>query len=176
MLLSLLRRQWVALDSIATLPSVIDELGVQDVLIALGPDDYQRLMEVLRLCDGKPVKLKLVPDFYDVIGGMSRTEHMYGIPLIEVLPIPMPAWEETTKRVLDILAALLVLVVGLPVWILIALIIKLTSQGPVIYRQRRVGQYGRHFTILKFRTMAQDAEADTGPVYGLLRMIRDIRR
>lgn len=157
----------VALDSIATLPAVIDELGVQDVLIALGPDDYERLMEVLRLCDGKPVKLKLVPDFYDVIGGMSRTEHMYGIPLIEVLPIPMPAWEETTKRFLDIVAALLILVIGMPLWILIALSIKLTSPGPVIYRQTRVGQYGRPFTILKFRTMAEDAEADTGPVWAI---------
>ncbi len=157
----------VTLDSIATLPTVIDELSVQDVLIAMGPDDYERLMEVLRLCDGKSVKLKLVPDFYDVIGGMSRTEHMYGIPLIEVLPIPMPAWEETTKRGLDIAASLIVLILGLPWWILIAVIIKLTSSGPVIYRQTRVGQHGRNFTMLKFRTMKQNAEADTGPVWAV---------
>ena len=157
----------VSLDSIATLPTVIDELGVQDVLIALGPDDHERLMEVLRLCDGKPVKLKLVPDFYDIIGGMARTEHMYGIPLIEVLPIPMPAWEETTKRGLDIFVSVMVLGVGAPLWILIALLIKLTSPGPIIYRQERVGQYGRTFTMLKFRTMRNDAEAETGPVWAI---------
>ena len=154
-----------SLDSIATLPAVIDELAVQDVLIALGPDDHERLMEVLRLCDGKPVKLKLVPDFYDIIGGMSRTEHMYGIPLIEVLPVPMPAWEETTKRLMDIVVSLIVLTVGIPLWIIIGLIIKMTSPGPIIYRQERVGQYGRAFTMLKFRTMKDKAEAETGPVW-----------
>ncbi|NND70648.1 MAG: sugar transferase [Rhodothermales bacterium] len=157
----------VSLDSIATLPSVIDDLGVQDVLIALGPDDHERLMEVLRLCDGKPVKLKLVPDFYDIIGGMSRTEHMYGIPLIEVLPIPMPAWEETTKRGLDIGASILVLGLGFPLWAFISILIKMTSPGPIIYKQERVGQYGRTFTMLKFRTMSNDAEAETGPVWAV---------
>jgi hypothetical protein len=53
---------------------------------------------VLRLCDGKSVSIKLVPDFYAVIGGMARTEHMYGLPLIEVLPEPIPPWEQSTKR------------------------------------------------------------------------------
>jgi exopolysaccharide biosynthesis polyprenyl glycosylphosphotransferase len=147
------------------LPRLIDELDVQDVLIALGPNDGEQLMEVLRLCDGKPVTLKLVPDFYSIIGGMARTEHMYGLPLIEVLPEPMQAWEQSLKRLIDLVVSFLVVVIGLPVWILIALMIRLTSSGPAIYRQRRIGQKGREFTMYKFRTMREDAEAETGPVW-----------
>lgn len=147
------------------LPRLIDELDVQDVLIALGPNDSEQLMEVLRLCDGKQVTLKLVPDFYSIIGGMARTEHMYGLPLIEVLPEPMQAWEQSLKRLIDFVVSFMVLVVGLPVWILIALIIRLTSPGQAIYRQRRIGQKGREFTMYKFRTMRENAEAATGPVW-----------
>ena len=147
------------------LPGLIDQLDVQDVLIALGGEQQRELMEILRLCDGKSVSLKLVPDFYSVIGGMARTEHIYGLPLIEVLPEPMPAWEESTKRLLDVIVSLVVLTLGLPFLILTGLMIKLTSAGPAIYRQQRVGHHGRVFAMFKFRTMCVDAEAETGPVW-----------
>ncbi len=153
--------------TIEALPRLIDELGVQDVLIALDGRDHDALLEVLRLCDGKPVKLKLVPDFYTLIGGMARTEHMYGLPLIEVLPEPMPAWEQSMKRVLDVTVSLVVLGLGLPLWMAIGLLIRLTSPGPAIYKQQRVGQHGRIFTLYKFRTMYVDAEAHTGPVWAV---------
>ncbi len=151
--------------SIEDLPRLIDEMGIQDVLIALGSDDHHALLEVLRLCDGKQVSLKLVPDFYTIIGGMARTEHMYGLPLIEVLPEPMPAWEQSTKRLIDIAVSLVILLAGLPFWVAVGLLIRATSAGPAIYRQRRVGQHGRVFTMYKFRTMLNDAEASTGPVW-----------
>jgi len=151
--------------AIAELPRLLDRIAVQDVLIALGPDDHAYLDEVLRVCDGRPVTLKLVPDFYTAIGGMARTEHMYGLPLIEVLPEPIPAWEKRTKRIVDVLVAAAVIVAGLPVWALIAAAVRLTSPGEAIYRQTRVGRGGRPFTMLKFRTMVQGAERDTGPVW-----------
>lgn len=161
------RRPLSPVRAIAALPRMIDRLGIQDVLIALGSEDHDALMEVLRVCDGKPVRLKLVPDFYSVIGGMARTEHMYGLPLIEVLPEPMPAWEKSTKRLLDIFVSLLVLLAGLPLWILIGVAIRIGSPGPAIYRQQRVGRNGRIFTMHKFRTMHRDAEAETGPVWAV---------
>ncbi len=151
--------------AIDVLPQLIDELEVRDVLIALGSDDHRELAEVLRLCDGKAVTLKIVPDFYSVIGGMARTEHIYGLPLIEVLPLPMPAWEQSTKRLFDIGVALIVLVAGLPLWLGVALGVRTTSSGPAVYRQNRVGRKGRNFTMYKFRTMRQDAEAASGPVW-----------
>lgn len=147
------------------LPRLIDELDIQDVLIAIGSSDADSLMRVLTLCDGKSVSLKLVPDFYSIIGGMAKTEHMYGLPLIEVQPEPMQVWEYALKRLMDMLVALIVLVVGLPIWILTGIGIRLTSSGPAIYRQTRIGRHGRPFTMYKFRTMKENAEADTGPVW-----------
>ena len=153
------------LHAIESLPRLIDELEVQDVLIALGSEDHRSLMEVLRLCDGKSVAIKLVPDFYSIIGGMARTEHMYGLPLIEVLPEPMPAWEHSTKRLIDIVVSLVILVGGLPLWLVVMALIRITSGSPIIYRQERIGRHGRPFTMYKFRTMHRDAEALTGPVW-----------
>ncbi len=152
-------------DPIAALPEIIARLKVQDVVLALSSQDHTVLNNVLRICDRQPVTLKLVPDFYSVIGGMARTEHMYGLPLIEVYPEPMAAWEESTKRLIDFFVSLVGLVVLIPFLILIGIVIKLTSHGPAIYRQKRVGQHGREFTMLKFRTMRADAEAKTGPVW-----------
>jgi exopolysaccharide biosynthesis polyprenyl glycosylphosphotransferase len=161
------RRPALRVKAIAALPKMIDQLGIQDVLIALGSEDHDALMEVLRVCDGKPVRLKLVPDFYSVIGGMARTEHMYGLPLIEVLPEPMPAWEVSTKRLLDIAVSIAVLGLGLPFWLLIGIGIRIASAGPAIYRQQRVGRNGKIFTMYKFRTMHNNAEAGTGPVWAV---------
>lgn len=151
------------------LPRLIDELDIQDVLIALGPNDGDCLLEVLQLCDGKSVKLKLVPNFYSIIGGMARTEHMYGLPLIEVLPEPMQAWEQSFKRLTDLVISFLILVIGLPLWICISILVRFTSSGPAIYRQTRIGQHGDSFTMLKFRTMINNAEANTGPVWAQIK-------
>ena len=170
--------------SIAELPGLIDRLDVQDVLIALSPDDHAHLDEVLRVCDGRSVSLKLVPDFYAAIGGMARTEHMYGLPLIEVFPEPIPAWEKSTKRLIDVLTSLSVLILGSPLWLVVGGLVRVTSSGPAIYRQTRVGQYGELFTMYKFRTMYENAEKETGPVWAqkgdarvtpLGRMLRRIR-
>ena len=151
--------------AVAELPSLIDRLGVQDVIIALGTEDHAMLDEVLRVCDGRPVTLKLVPDFYAAVGGMARTEHTYGLPLIEVLPEPIPVWERRTKRIADVVVSSLVLVFGMPLWLMVGTAVALTSAGPALYRQTRVGRFGKPFTIIKFRTMVNDAERGTGPVW-----------
>ena len=151
--------------AVAELPRLIDQLGVHDVIIALGSEDHETLDAVLRVCDGRPVRLKLVPDFYAAIGGMARTEHTYGLPLIEVLPQPIPVWERRTKRLIDIAASAVVLVLGMPLWLAVGAVVRVTSPGPAIYRQTRVGRQGQSFTMYKYRTMVDGAERDTGPVW-----------
>ncbi len=154
-----------AAHSIDELPGLIDRLDVQDVLIALSPGDHAYLDEVLRVCDGRSVSLKLVPDFYTAIGGMARTEHMYGLPLIEVFPEPIPPWEKSTKRLTDVVVSVVVLAFGGLFWLAVGALVRLTSPGPAIYRQTRVGQYGETFAMYKFRTMYENAEKETGPVW-----------
>ncbi|MEM1269532.1 MAG: sugar transferase [Bacteroidota bacterium] len=153
------------LRSIQDLPAIVERYEVQDVLLMLGPDDQGRLTEVLQVCDGMPVRLKLVPDYYQILGGMARTEQIYGLPLIEVLPEPMRPWERNAKRLLDLAIASAIFLIGLPVWIAVGIMVRLTSPGPAIYKQERVGQDGESFLMFKFRTMRQDAESGTGPVW-----------
>lgn len=168
--------------AISRLPGLVERLGVTEVLIALGPGDHRYLDQVLRVLDGKPLTLKLVPDFYTAVGGMARTEHTYGLPLIEVLPEPIPAWEKRTKRLLDVVVSALVLAVGAPLWGAVAASVRLTSPGPAIYRQTRVGRHGKEFTIFKFRTMLHEAERHSGPVWAgkndrrVTRLGRHLRR
>ena len=150
---------------LAELPRLLDRFQVSEVLIALGSEDHAYLDGVLRVCDGRSVSLKLVPDFYTAVGGMARTEHTYGLPLIELLPQPIPAWERRTKRLADVVASAVVLVLGLPLWLAVGAAVRLGSPGGAIFRQERVGRDGAPFTMLKFRTMRADAEAETGPVW-----------
>lgn len=154
-----------AAEGVDGIPALLDALAIEDVLVTLANDDYDVLLDVLRVCDRRGVTIKLVPDFYTLLGGMARTEHLYGLPLIEVLPSPMSPWQESTKRLVDAVVALGVLVFGLPLWALVALAVRLSSSGPALYRQERVGQHGAPFTMLKFRTMREGAEAATGPVW-----------
>jgi exopolysaccharide biosynthesis polyprenyl glycosylphosphotransferase len=150
------------LGSIEDLPMVIDRHGVRDVLVALDSSDHDRLLDVIAKCSDKNVGLKIMPDLYDIISGQARTNQIYGFPLIEISPQLMPPWEEAVKRFLDVAVSGTVLLIGSPLWLMIGLMVKLESRGPVLYRQERVGREGKYFKIVKFRSMYQDAER-TGP-------------
>jgi exopolysaccharide biosynthesis polyprenyl glycosylphosphotransferase len=95
--------------------------------------------------------------------GQARTNQIYGFPLIEIFPEIMPLWERRFKRLIDLAFATTVLILGAPFWLILAVIIKFDSPGPIFYRQERVGKDGRKFSIVKFRTMVQNAEQLTGP-------------
>ena len=151
--------------SIVELPALIDRHNVREVLIALDSTEHDRMLDVIAACNSTPVNLKIIPDLYDIISGQARTNQIYGFPLIEIMPEIMQPWERAVKRGIDIAVSLVVLAVGMPVWIIVACAIKLDSKGPVFYTQGRVGKDGKHFRIVKFRSMDKDAEEDSGPVW-----------
>jgi exopolysaccharide biosynthesis polyprenyl glycosylphosphotransferase len=150
------------LGSVEELPGIIREHEIHEVLIALDSKDHDRLLEIIGRCDGSGVGLKIVPDLYDIISGQARTNQIYGFPLIEISPQLMPPWEEATKRFLDVAGSSVVLVAGFPLWLLVAVLIKIESAGPVQYKQERVGKDGDRFRMIKFRSMHQNAE-EGGP-------------
>ena len=116
---------------------------------------------VLRLMTETAVSyttIKIIPDLYDIVSGQARAHHLYGIPLIEVNPRIMPVWEQHLKRILDVGFSFFVLVLGLPFWIIVALVIKLSDRGPILYAQERLGLSGKQFMMYKFRSMRTDAE------------------
>ena len=153
------------LGTLTELSQVIRERGVEEVILALEHDHHDRTVDIIRLLQDHKVGIKTNPDMYDAISGLARTQQLHGIPLIDIMPEYMPLWERTAKRVVDLLAALLVLTLASPLLLIIAIAIKLDSRGPVFFAQERVGRNSKPFKVIKFRTMIQDAEADTGPVW-----------
>ncbi len=144
---------------------ILEERQVQDILVALDPDQRQDLVDVISKVDSPDISLKLLPDFYQLVSGLSKTNQIFGMPLVEISPEPMPLWEKTIKRALDIFVSLVVLLITFPFLIFIGLAVRLTSPGPAIYRQKRVGRNGKMFTIYKFRTMYDNAEKHSGPTW-----------
>jgi len=150
------------LGSLTDLHDVISRRGVREVLVALDSSDHELLLDIIARCNSHKVGLKIMPDLYDIISGQARTNQIYGFPLIEISPQLMPPWEEAVKRMVDVAVSSAVLIIGSPLWVLIATAIKLESPGPVLYKQERVGKDGERFNMVKFRSMQHDAE-HSGP-------------
>jgi len=142
--------------------SIIEQKKIKEVLIALNTGEHVKLLDIMGRLSAVNVGLKIVPDLYDIISGQARTREIYGFPLIDINPEIMRPWEEAAKRTMDIFVSSFILIVGMPIWLIVALGVRLTSHGPVIYSQGRVGRNGTPFHIFKFRSMEIDAEKD-GP-------------
>ena len=111
---------------------------------------------------GDRVIIKVIPDMYDIMLGTVKMSQLYDAVLIEIRQELLPYWQVVMKRVIDILASILGLIVLSPVYLYIALRVKMSSTGPTFFYQERVGLNGRPFDIIKFRSMFLDAE-DAGP-------------
>ncbi len=153
------------LGNLDALHQIIDQYAVKDVMIALETSDHDKLLDIISRVNGQDVSLKIQPDMYDIISGQARTNQLYGIPLIEIMPRIMQPWEESAKRVVDIVVSLVVLVLSAPLWMVIGIAIKLDSPGPIVYSQERVGKGEKLFKMRKFRSMRADAESSSGPVW-----------
>ena len=147
------------------LKDIILSNQVSEVVLALDKLQHNRMMEVITHANGSPVSIKIVPDMYEVISGLARTEQIYGVPLIQVNPNLKTFYNKYLKRVIDLIITIPCLMIFLPFWGIISIMIKLDSSGPVLYKQDRIGENNTTFTIRKFRSMHYDAEKDSGPVW-----------
>ncbi len=147
------------------LRAVLDREIVDIVFVALPHADSARLSFVLQEIADDPVTIHLVPDVYGLTSLRGGIEEFEGVPLIHLRESPLHGWNRLLKRAMDVTVGGLVLLATAPLLGLIALGIRLTSPGPVLLGQERMGLDGRRFTMLKFRTMRVDAEAATGPVW-----------
>jgi len=138
---------------------------VDYVLIAMEPEKRNKVMEVIDEAHQLNYRVMIVPDFFQILVGLAKSRELYGVPLLEVFPDLLDPSAKIVKRAMDIIVSLIVLVIGFPLMFLVALIIKFDSKGPALYKQRRVGYRGKEFTLLKFRSMRQDAEKTTGAVW-----------
>ena len=144
---------------------LIKETNINDIIIALDKPTPERVMNTIVNINGASKSLKVLPDMYEVVTGMARTNQLVGVPLIDINLNIDTFYVKRLKRILDILIAIFGILIISPLWILIAVVIKINSKGPVFYKQERCGKNGQNFNIYKFRSMVVDAEEGTGPVW-----------
>lgn len=147
------------LGKVDTIEKVLETNQIEEVIIAVETSEHENLGKLISRLDGKNIAIKLIPDMYDIVTGSVKMTSIFGMPLIHVNNVTMPYWQQSVKKILDMLLSLLAITILLPIYLFIALAIKLDSKGPVFYKQERVGKGGKLFNILKFRTMHVDAES-----------------
>lgn len=146
------------LGNLSDLRSVITEHAIEEVIIALESSEHKSLENILNTLEQDDVVVKVIPDMYDIMAGSVRMDSIYGTPLIQVKQDLMPTWQRYSKRGGDIVISLLALLVLSPLYLVTALWVKATSEGPAFYKQERIGQGGKPFFIFKFRSMYVNAE------------------
>lgn len=140
------------------LPELIRKMNIEEVVIAVERSETALVDSIIADIEDTPAIIKIIPVMQDYLLGSVKTTSIFTEPLIQVSPDLMPPWQESLKRVVDILVSLVAIVVLLPVYIFLALGVWLTSKGPILYRQERIGLHGKTFMIPKFRSMYVGAE------------------
>ena len=144
---------------------VLTDHRVDQLFVALPMEAHHEMLKILNAIEGELVDVKIVPDILQFVTLGAAVEELEGLPVISLAQSPITGWSRLAKRAMDLVLSAVGLVVLAPVMALIALAIRLTSPGPVFYAQERMGLDGRPFAMYKFRSMAADAEAETGPVW-----------
>ena len=139
--------------------------NIKEVIIALDQKEYGSILNLITELRNLDVCIKIVPDIYDLLTGYAQMHSVTGMPLIDINPDILTEVQFLLKRLIDIFVSLFSLIITSPILLLVAIIIKLSSKGAVIFKQERVGLNGRSFIVHKFRTMYADSEKNTGPVW-----------
>ena len=161
------------------LPLVLDQVRPDELILTEADFDERTVLEVVEQAHNQGIKVRLAPDTTELL--VQRGEYVpgQGAPLFELRPPVLTGWAWIVKRGFDLVGSVLVFVIGLPLWVLIAIAIKLDSRGPVFFVDRRIGVGEREFGMLKFRTMISDAPAlqpgleEANEAEGALFKIRD---
>ena len=144
------------------LRATIEKHEIEEVVIAVESSEHDSLGSIITELEGLNVVINVIPDMYDILSGSVKMTSIFGTPLIVITRNIMPVWQQSVKRIIDVLTAILVLISFAPFYIITALIVKFSSKGPAFFLQERVGIHGKPFSIYKFRSMRIDAEKD-GP-------------
>ncbi len=145
------------------LKNIIRQLEVNQVLIALDKNDAARTESIINQLSELDVEIRLVPGIVDILSGSVRTDNVLGTMLIELHTGLMQPWQQNIKRLFDIVFSLFAMVILSPLYLYVAIRVMLSSKGPVIIAQERIGYKGKPFFLYKFRSMFQDAEKE-GPM------------
>lgn len=175
--------RYPSLGTTADLPEIIETRAVDEVIITLPWMSQREIMRIMGQCRRNKVRTRIVPDLFQMTLRNVVVDSIDGVPLLGIEEPSLPTWQDALKRTTDVIVASVLLVVLMPLFVLIAIAIKVDSPGPALFRQRRLGRGGKEFVCLKFRTMCANAEEllpqlidqneATGPIF---KMRNDPRR
>lgn len=147
---------WAALDSI------IQEQAIRLTILSPDTKNPDWLESTIDELMNQEVEIRIVPDLLDILSGSVKTSDVLGAPLVEIYASKMPVWQQNVKRLMDVMVAVIVGIISIPVFIVIAWWVRRSGPGTVIYKQERIGKKGKAFWLYKFRSMVVTAESD-GP-------------
>ncbi len=146
---------------IANLTVILPANRLDEIAITLGLSEYYRLEEIVAMCEKSGVHTKFIPDYNKIIPTKPYTEDILGLPVINIRYVPLSnTFNAMVKRVMDIFGSIAAIIVSSPVMLLMCILIKATSPGPLIYKQERVGLHNKTFWMYKFRSMEIQPESE----------------
>ncbi len=149
------------LGNYKSLKNIIKEQAIEEVIIAIEESEHKLIGNIITALEDSEVVIKIIPDLQDILLGSVRMSSIFHAPLILISPDLMPAWQQSLKRIMDIVASIFVFTLLFPVFLITAIIVKTTSRGPVFYSHERIGIKGKPFMMHKFRSMYVNAESGT---------------
>ena len=158
----LLSKHTLHLGELKSIKEIIKKYKIEDVIIAIESSEHKKISEILSHLEDTSVFIKIIPDMYDILSGSVKINSIYGTPLIQIKHEILPQWQIITKNIFDYLLAINFIIIFSPIYLILGLIVKLTSNGDIIFKQKRIGKNGVEFNIYKFRSMYNDAEKN-GP-------------
>ena len=141
---------------------IITDYQVEDIIIAIETSEHNKIATILNELENTNVFIKIIPDMYDILSGSVKMSSILGTPLIEIKHQLLPEWERILKKMFDYLISILAVILLSPIYFFTAIMVKMSSNGAIIYKQERIGLNGKPFKIYKFRSMYENAEKD-GP-------------
>lgn len=155
----LLSEYLVHLGHFRDLEKIIIKNKIEEVIVAIEQPETNNVESIITYLEDKNVVIKIIPSLQDFLTGAVKTEGIWHAPLIKISPDLMPAWQMSLKRIIDILVSIFSIIILSPVYIGVAIGVKFSSKGPILFNQERIGLHGKPFIMHKFRSMVQNAES-----------------
>ncbi len=140
------------------LKQIVTEHQIEEVIIAIERSETDTIDKIIAKLEDTAVVIKIIPIMQDILLGSVKLSGIWHAPLIQISPDLMPAWQQSIKRIMDIGISIVAMVLLIPLYVFTAIGVKLSSKGPILYSQKRVGIRGKSFKMHKFRSMYSDAE------------------
>jgi exopolysaccharide biosynthesis polyprenyl glycosylphosphotransferase len=146
------------LGSYENLKSIVENYKVEEVIIAIERSETDTIDKIIAKLEDTAVVIKIIPIMQDILFGSVKLSGIWHAPLIQISPDLMPPWQQSIKRTIDVVVSIIAMIILIPLYIFTALGVKLSSKGPILYSQERIGIRGKPFKMHKFRSMFSDAE------------------